>query len=78
MTSASVSSVGVNSSLLSGVGYEAHSTLLHLEFRDGSVHDYFGVPVDVYQGLLAAESKGAYFNRRIRDAFQHARLRPSD
>jgi KTSC domain len=78
MTSAPASSVAVNSTLLSGVGYEAHSTLLHLEFRDGSLYDYFGVPVEVYRGLLAAESKGAYFNRRIRGAFQHARLRPSE
>lgn len=76
MTYAPVSPIPVNSTLLSGVSYEANSTLLHLDFRDGSLYHYFGVPVEVYEGLLAAESKGVYFNRRIRGAFQHARLRP--
>jgi len=77
MTHVPVSSVPVNSTLIAGVGYEANSTLLHLELRDGSLYRYFGVPVEVYEGLLAAESKGAYFNRRIRGSFQHALLRRS-
>ena len=76
MTPVPMSSVAVNSTLIARVGYEADSTLLHLEFRDGSLYRYFGVPVEVYEGLLAAESKGVYFNHRVRGAFQHTRLRP--
>ena len=78
MTHVPVSSVPVNSTLIAGVGYEANSTLLHLELRDGSLYRYFGVPVEVYEGLLAAPSKGVYFNRRIRGSFRHALLRRSD
>lgn len=70
--------LSVNSTLIAGVGYDANSTLLHLEFQDGSLYRYFGVPVEVYEGLLAAHSKGAYFNRRIRGSFQHSLLRRSN
>jgi hypothetical protein len=72
-----VSSVPLNSTLIAGVSYEANSTLLQIEFRDGSLYRYFAVPVEVYEGLLAAESKGVYFNRRIRNVFQHAQLKRS-
>ena len=77
MTPVPVSCVALNSTLIATVGYDADSTLLHLNFHDGSGYRYFGVPVEVYEGLLAAESKGVYFNRRIRGSFQHALLRRS-
>lgn len=35
MTYTPVTSIPVNSTLLSGVSYEAHSTLLYLEFATG-------------------------------------------
>jgi len=78
MTQPALNFLPVNSTLIAGVGYEANSTLLHLEFRDGSLYRCFRVPVEIYEGLLAAESKGVYFNRRIRGSFRHALLRRSD
>lgn len=66
--------VRVNSTLLASVSYEAGAAVLQVEFRDASVYCYFGVPSDVYAELLAASSKGVYFNRRIRGCFPHAHL----
>ena len=66
--------VSVNSSLLATIHYEAATALLRLEFRDGTFYRYFGVPSAVYEGLLLANSKGAYFNRHIRGAFPYALL----
>jgi hypothetical protein len=77
MTLAGIPSVAVQSSLLSRVGYDPGESTLLLELCDGSLYQYFDGPADIHNNLLAAESKGNYFNRRIRDRFQHKRLRQS-
>ena len=66
--------VSVNSSLLARMSYEADTALLHLEFRDGALYRYFGVPSTIYEGLLLATSKGVYFNRQIRGVFRYELL----
>jgi hypothetical protein len=48
--------------------------ILELEFRSGAIYRYFAVPPAVVEGLIAAESKGAYFNRHIRNHFRYQRL----
>jgi len=63
----------VESSLLTSVAYSTDQTL-QLEFRSGAVYRYFAVPPTVFQGLISAESKGAYFNRTIRNHFRYQRL----
>jgi hypothetical protein len=52
----------VDSSTMRSVGYEARSRILEIEFNSGAVYQYVGVPARTYQQLLAAESKGRYFN----------------
>jgi hypothetical protein len=66
--------VVVESTTLITVAYDADHMILQLEFRDQTIYHYFGVPVDLYRGLLAAPSKGHYFNQRIRDRFPYFRL----
>jgi hypothetical protein len=63
----------VESSLLSAIGYSINATL-DLEFRNGAIYRYFAVPQAVFEELIAAESKGAYFNRSIRNHFPYRRL----
>ena len=63
----------VVSSLLSSMGYSIEATL-DLEFRSGAIYRYFAVPQAVFQELIAAESKGAYFNRHVRNRFRYQRL----
>lgn len=57
----------VESSLLSSIGYSSDQTL-ELKFRSGVTYRYFAVPEMVVEGFIAAESKGAYFNRHVRTA----------
>ena len=64
----------VKSATLLAVAYDGRRDLLQLHFRDGTIYHYFGVPAQTHQELLAADSKGAYFNRRIRGQFPHAAL----
>ena len=63
----------LSSSLLAAMQYSPQATL-DLEFRTGAVYRYFTVPRPVAQGLHAAASKGAYFNRYIKDCFPYRRL----
>lgn len=63
----------VQSSLLSSIRYSIDATL-DLEFRSGAIYRYFAVPQAVSEGLIAAESKGAFFNRNVRSRFRYHRL----
>jgi hypothetical protein len=36
---------------------------------------YFAVPAAIHDGLLIADSKGSYFNRKIRSGFRYVCLR---
>ena len=65
----------VNSTLLASVTYAVAESILQLEFCDGAIYRYFAVPAAIHSGLLAAGSKGSYFNRKIRSDFRYVRLR---
>ncbi len=65
----------VTSSLVASVGYVPEYKVLEIEFQDGRSYQYFGVPERIYKGLMAAESRGRYFNERIRDAYIYGRSR---
>ena len=73
MSRPEVTRTPVESSLLSSIGYSIDATL-ELEFRSGAIYRYFAVPQTVFEGLNAAESKGAYFNRIVRNRFRYQRL----
>jgi KTSC domain len=78
MTLSQAKPVDVNSSLLANVSYDAGQSVLQLELCDGAIYRYFDVPPVIYESLLAADSKGSYFNREIRDCFRYARVRGSE
>lgn len=62
----------VESSLLSSIEYSSDHTL-ELTFRSGVAYRYFAVPQALVEAFIAAESKGAYFNRHVRDRFPYQR-----
>lgn len=66
----------VESSTLATVGYEESGELLQLEFRSRAIYCYFAVPAAVHQTLLAARSKGTYFNQAIRGRYRFVRVGP--
>jgi hypothetical protein len=65
--------IAVVSSLLASMRSSSQATL-DLEFRSGLVYRYFTVPRAIVEGLHIANSKGAYFNRYIKDRFPYQRL----
>ena len=64
----------VDSTTLASAGHEARSARLELQFRSGAVYPYFSVPQGVYHSLLAAPSKGIYFNQNIRGRYPYQRI----
>ena len=65
--------VPVTSSTLSAASWFVDQ--LELEFRSGAVYRYFHVPKHVFSDLLAAKSKGQFFNANIRNCFTFQEVR---
>jgi hypothetical protein len=58
----------VRSSSLESVGFDPTTNELEIEFREGGVYRY-AVPRRIHAELMASDSLGAYFARRIRHAY---------
>lgn len=64
----------VDSSAIRRVEYSAGTRVLSIWFvESGGPYDFYGVPQYIYDGLLAAPSKGGYFNDHIRDRYNATR-----
>ena len=64
----------VTSSNLRAVGYNPTSRVLEIEFNDGSVYRYSGVPESVYRDLMSAGSHGRYFAAFIKGCYPYRRI----
>jgi hypothetical protein len=65
----------VESSMIYAVGYDEESRTLEVVFNSGGVYRYLGVPKNVYEGLLAADSKGSYMQANVIDVYPFERVR---
>jgi len=63
----------VDSSMIYAVGYDAATSTLDVVFHNTGVYRYSGVPKALYEGLLAAESKGSYMQSHIIDFYPYTR-----
>ena len=64
----------VDSSNLASVGYEPNTLTLEIEFKDGSVYQFFDVPETEWQNLMWASSHGEYFSAQIRNNYRYTKL----
>jgi hypothetical protein len=64
--------VPVESSCIDSVGYDTE--VLEVRFDNGGIYRYFEVPAQLYRQLLAAESKGRFFNHHIRDDYGYVQV----
>lgn len=65
----------VASSNIRSVGYAPDTQTLEIEFQDGAIYEYSGVPATVHAGLIAAASPGRYFHTHIKDRYPHRRVK---
>jgi hypothetical protein len=56
----------VTSSNIGSIGYDETTSTLGIRFLNGSEYHYYGVPRDVYDGLMGAGSKGSYLNQLVK------------
>jgi len=68
-----ITMIPVESSMVDSVGYDEERRLLQVVFTSGRVYCYEDVPPEVFQGLLAAESKGQYMRAHIIDVYPYRR-----
>ena len=63
-----MSMIPVNSSAITAIGYE--NGVLAVTFHNTGTYFHPGVPYSVFEGLLHASSKGAFYNRHIRGRYR--------
>jgi hypothetical protein len=61
--------IPVTSTAMQAVGYDPKALHLKITFQQGHTYDFCGVPQHVFDGLMRAASKGAYYNEHIRDRY---------
>lgn len=64
----------VSSSNVASVGYDPNTLTLEVEFKDGSVYQYFDVPETVYQELRRASSVGQFMHANIRNNYRYTKV----
>lgn len=69
---------GVSSSNISAYGYSPETKVLRVSFANGGSYDYAGVPADVVEEFVKAQSKGGFLAKNIRGKFEHSRVEQHD
>ncbi len=61
----------LESRLIRSVGYDLAASVLEVELTSepARVYRYFDVPYSIFDELMSAESKGAYYNEHVRDMY---------
>ena len=60
--------IPVSSSNVYAIGYCGETAVLRVQFNNGGIYDYQGIPQEIFEGLLAASSKGQFLNQFIKKA----------
>ena len=50
-------------------GYDKDAQELTMQFDNGQSYIFYGVPPDVWEGLVKSDSPGRYYNTRIRGVY---------
>jgi hypothetical protein len=66
--------VAVNSSNVETIGYDADSQTLEVEFKNGTVYQYFDVSERVYEELRNADSVGGYLAAQIKGSYRYSKV----
>lgn len=63
----------VASSNIAAVAYDAEKQILGVQFHRSGIYHYEGVPADVHESLLNADSVGKYFIANIKNAYPYTK-----
>lgn len=65
----------VNSTNIRSLGYEQETRTLEVEFHNGGLYQYAGVPDTIYRAFMRAASKGSFLYDQIRDRYHCVKVR---
>lgn len=63
----------VNSSQIKAVGYDAQGQILAVDFHRSGIYTYSDVPREIYEGMIAAESVGKFFDVNVKGKYHFSR-----
>jgi hypothetical protein len=61
------------SSNIAQFAYDEDSQVLKVEFKNGSVYDYFDIPEHIFQAMRNAPSKGQYLAQEVKGRYRYSR-----
>ena len=64
------------SSVIRDFEYDSEIRELTITFVTGRIYVYLAVPAEAYDDFAAAFSKGIFFNKHIRDAYEFREVTP--
>lgn len=64
----------VSSSNIMSVGYDSGSETMEIEFKGGTVYQYYNVSEHLYEQFKSASSKGQFFNIYIKNSVPFSRV----
>lgn len=66
--------IPVTSSNVASIGYDSKTQTLEVEFKNGSIYQYFDIPQPVYEQFMSADSIGKYLSAHIKGSYRYARV----
>ena len=67
--------IPIHYSHLESYGYDSGTNTFEIEMYGSQLYQYYGVPVDIYQGFVQAISKDYYFEMHIQNRYSCRQLR---
>jgi KTSC domain len=66
--------VPVSSSQIAAVGYDPETMVAEVQFSNGSVYRYEGVPLGVTDEIIKSESPGRQFSASLKFGYTYSRI----
>ncbi|WP_295754652.1 KTSC domain-containing protein [Undibacterium sp.] len=66
--------IPVSSSNVESVGYDEDSGTLEVEFKNGTLYQYFDVPSNIYNSLMSASSVGGFLASSIKGSYRYSKV----
>lgn len=66
--------IRVDSTNVAAVGYDSGSSILQVEFNNGTLYQYFDVPEHIFEGLRDAASVGGYLAANIKGNYRYSKV----
>ena len=64
----------ISSSNVAAVGFDEGTQTLEIEFHNGGIYQYYGVPEHMFTKMIQAPSAGKFFNMYVKNSYAYSRV----